>query len=87
MNTNSLHLTAKIYRCLTENQGQSLHFEELCNLIYPADLKVGDANDLLSAEIEYKTKVMNSLIFLSHIKLIILNERTDESFLNLSNRN
>ncbi|WP_417940961.1 hypothetical protein [Flavobacterium sp. RS13.1] len=87
MTTIFIHLPSKIYCYLTENQGRPIPFEELCALIYPADRKVGDSNDLLSAEIEYKTKVMNSLIFLSDIKLIILKAGTDESSLNLSNRN
>lgn len=87
MTINSLRLPAKIYRCLYENHGRPLPFDELCDLVFPADKKVGDSNDLLSAEIEFKTKVMMSLIFLSDISLVNLNELTDESFLNLSNRN
>jgi hypothetical protein len=87
MTANQLRLPAKIYRCLSENQGKSLPFEELCNLVFPADRKVGDSNDLLSAEIEYKTKVMMSLIFLCDINLVYLNQHTDESSLSLSNRN
>jgi hypothetical protein len=87
MTTNSLCLPAKIYRCLSENHGRPLPFEELCALVFPYDRKVGDSSDLLSAEIEFKTKVMMSLIFLSDIKLIHLNQLTDESFLNFSNRN
>lgn len=83
----SLRLPAKIYSCLSENQGRPLPFEELCTLVFPAYRKVGESSDLLSAEIEFKTKVMMSLIFLSDISLIDLNQLTDESFLRLSNRN
>lgn len=87
MTSTSLRLPAKIYRCLCENQDRPLPFDELCALVFPDDRKVGDSNDLLSAEIEYKTKVMMSLIFLSDINLVNLNQLTDESYLNLSNRN
>lgn len=87
MTSNSLRLPAKIYRCLSENRGRLLPSEELCALVYRTERKVGDSNDLLSAEIEYKTKVMMSLIFLSDISVVNLNRLTDESFTNLSNRN
>ncbi|WP_124019395.1 hypothetical protein [Flavobacterium hydrophilum] len=83
MTANSLRLPAKIYSCLSENQGRPLAFEELCVLLYPSNNVV----HFFSTEIEYKTQVMMSLIFLSDLNLITLNELTDESFLNLSNRN
>ncbi|WP_163397505.1 hypothetical protein [Flavobacterium fluviatile] len=87
MISTSLRMTAKIYRCLSENQERPLPFEELCTILYPVIRKVDDSSDLLSAENEYKTKVMMSLIFLSDLQLINLNQITDESFINLSNRN
>lgn len=87
MNTNSLHLPAKIYSCLSKNQGKPLPFEDLCALLYLSGNEASATSDFFSAEIEYKSQVMMSLIFLSDLNLITLNELTDESFLNLSNRN
>ncbi|MBE8725962.1 hypothetical protein [Flavobacterium hungaricum] len=84
MTVNSLRLPAVTYSCLYKNYGRAIPFEELCEYISASFKEDELASGIFSTEREYQTRIMDTLVFLSDLKLIILNQLTDESCINLS---
>lgn len=83
MTVNSFRLPAKIYTYLAGNQNRPVPFEELCAFVHPSD-KDELFNESFSTEIQYQTRIMQLLLFLSDLNLITLNQLTDESHINMT---
>ncbi|WP_125721812.1 hypothetical protein [Flavobacterium ustbae] len=87
MTVNYCHLPAQIYKYICLNQGRLVPFEELCIIVF---LSGGgepfSAENPVAEKVDH-TRIMNILLFLSDINLIILDQTTETSTLNLTNRN
>lgn len=87
MTINSFRLPAKIYRYLSANQDRIVSFEELCLFVHPSEEEAALSNENFSTEVEYQTRVMEILLFLSDVNLITLDHITDESYVNWYTKN
>ncbi|MHC0447901.1 hypothetical protein ACWA1F_21015 [Flavobacterium sp. 3-218] len=87
MTVNSYRLPAQIYKYICLNQGRLVPFEELCIILFLSGGGEPFSAENPVAEKVQHTRIMNALLFLSDINLIILDQATDSSTLNLTIRN
>ncbi|MDP5199787.1 hypothetical protein [Flavobacterium sp. DG2-3] len=87
MTVNSYRLPAQIYKYICLNQGRLVPFEELCIILFLSGGGEPFSTENPVAEKVQHTRIMNALLFLSDINLIILDQATDSSTLNLTIRN
>ena len=85
MTVNSCRLPAQIYKYICLNQGRAVPFEELCIIVFLSG--GGEPFTAKNHETVDHSRIMNILLFLSDINLIILDQETDSSTLNVTNRN